>query len=300
MMRTILIDSSALCYQAAFADGMGDLSYNNAYTGVIYGFLRQLLSISEVMHSNQFVFCWDGPRSHCVRKKAFPGYKDREKSYTSEEDRKKWELNYAQFTKLRTDIIPSLGFVNSFYLPGFEADDIIGKIVRSYYQDEWGGFFVVSSDEDLYQLLDDCVMYKLKKKVFYGAAQFAEEHGIAPRQWAEVKAIAGCNSDTVPGVPGVGEKTVIKYLRGELAHHLKTYERIVDNMDSDECSDTLVAFNRKLVTLPHAECPPIQLFEFRDHPLSYQQSVKVFQGNGFRSFLTGKHADAWRRMIEMR
>ena len=36
-----------------------------------------------------------------------------------------------------------------------------------------------------------------------------------PADWPMVKAIAGCNSDNIPGVRGIGEKIASAYIRGE-------------------------------------------------------------------------------------
>jgi 5'-3' exonuclease len=58
-----------------------------------------------------------------------------------------------------------------------------------------------------------------------------------------VKKIAGCNSDCVPGVQGVAEKTAIKYLTGDLKTTTKKYQDIVNNGE-------VIERNHKLVVLP--------------------------------------------------
>jgi len=64
-------------------------------------------------------------------------------------------------------------------------------------------------------------------KMMLTEAWLIGEYGIAPSQWADVKAIAGCSSDGVEGVRGVGEKTAAKFLRGNLKPASKAHQAIV-------------------------------------------------------------------------
>ena len=52
----------------------------------------------------------------------------------------------------RINIIPKMGFKNSFIRTGQEADDIIAQLTIDY-----PGMTIVSNDKDLYQLLDNCI-----------------------------------------------------------------------------------------------------------------------------------------------
>ncbi len=66
-------------------------------------------------------------------------------------------------------------------------------------------------------------MWNPHKKQSVTCDTFYAEWGLKPPQWAHVKAFAGCNTDDVVGVRGAGEKTVARYLRGELPTHHKVY-----------------------------------------------------------------------------
>jgi len=108
----------------------------------------------------------------------------------------------------------------------------------------------------LYQLLAANVrLYNPARRRMMTASRFREEYGLAPRDWVRVKAIGGCSSDGVPGVPGVAQKTAIKYLRGLLLPHHKAYQAI----ESPEGMERM-AFNLPLVSLPFppARRPPIR------------------------------------------
>ena len=97
---------------------------------------------------------------------------------------------------------------------------------------------VVSTDKDLYQLIDPqtAVFRPGAKENMLTVQSFHRLFdGLSPADWVRVKALAGCNSDGVPGLRGVAEKTAIKAIQGSLtgkrmdavAKHLQTpeYER---------------------------------------------------------------------------
>ena len=58
-----------------------------------------------------------------------------------------------------------------------------------------------------------------------------EKYRIKPFEWHKVKAIAGCSSDNVKGVAGVGEITAIKYLKGELKKESKAHQNIINKLE---------------------------------------------------------------------
>jgi len=69
-------------------------------------------------------------------------------------------------------------------------------------------------------------MWNPQKKQAITAESFGREWGIDPTMWADVKAIAGCSTDNVQGVKGVGEKTAVKFLTGGLGPDTKAFDRI--------------------------------------------------------------------------
>jgi DNA polymerase-1 len=220
-MKTLLIDCSFLCHRAIHT--MGHLSAGNHRTGVIFGFLKQIQSISNDWDSNKLIFCWDSKKSK--RKVLFPGYKDRVSKLT-EAEKEEREIQYAQFDQLREWVIPTMGFSNSFHQSGYEADDIMAAIALNYDRD----FLMVTADEDMFQILDMTDMWSpTKPEVVHTYKSFENKWGIFPEQWADVKALAGCKSDTVPGISGVGEKKAAAWLRKEMNPKTETYNKIKNN-----------------------------------------------------------------------
>lgn len=202
----ILLDCNALCYQAFYT--MNGLTKSDGTpTGIVYGFWLQIKNIVTNCNDPYIVFCWDSDKSY--RMNLYPEYKsNRDKK--REENPEIFEAFY-QFEELHKKIIPQLGFVNNYRFEGFEADDIIAQICMQNKNDK---IIIASNDQDLYQLLvpKTVWMYKPAKGKIYTWNDFLDEYHIEPYMWVYVKAIAGCHTDNVQGIKGVGEKTAIKYL----------------------------------------------------------------------------------------
>ena len=111
------------------------------------------------------------------------------------------------------DLIPQFALirqaVHAFDLPcleqsGFEADDLIATYARLACE-RGATTTIVSSDKDLMQLVNDCVMmYDTMKDRRIGIAEVIEKFGVPPDKVVEVQALAGDSTDNVPGVPGIG------------------------------------------------------------------------------------------------
>ena len=296
----IVIDSSSLGHQARFSTG--ELSYQSVATGVIYGFFRQVLSLVNTLQTTNLIFCWDG-RSY-LRKKLYPEYKkSRSQEQLSPEEKKELELAYIQFEQIYGDILPVLGFRNNFQVHGYEADDIIAYIVKEYDSD----FVVVSSDQDLYQLLDYCRMYSQKRKAYYTKNHFVKDYGIQPSQWIDVKAICGCSSDNVEGIKGVGEKTASKYVHGALSETTQAFRKIQDEVNAENDyyamadpnqAPPMLVRNRRLVSLPMEGFPGVELVP--DVCGSYSDFEMMARKYGFKSLLSGRMADEWKALFHRR
>src|SRR5262249_32324897 len=119
------------------------------------------------------------------------------------------------------DLIPQFGLireaVRAFDLPcleqaGFEADDLIATYVREACE-TGSSATIVSSDKDLMQLVNDCVvMYDTMKDKKIGIAEVIEKFGVPPEKVIEVQSLIGDSSDNVPGVPGIGVKTAAQLI----------------------------------------------------------------------------------------
>jgi len=99
-------------------------------------------------------------------------------------------------------------------LAGYEADDVIGTLARKAAAESYE-VFVVSSDKDMLQLVDDrvCVLNPPKDNLICDAAKVEEILGVPPARVVDVMALRGDSVDNIPGAPGIGDKGSVEIIR---------------------------------------------------------------------------------------
>jgi DNA polymerase-1 len=139
-------------------------------------------------------------------------------------------------------------------MKGFEADDVIGTLAKKA-ADEGFPVYVVSSDKDMLQLVNDrvCVLNPPKDNLICDARKVEEILGVPPERVVDVMALRGDSIDNVPGAPGIGDKGSVDLIQkfGSLENLLdhadevdkKTYrESLLNNRDT-------ILFSREMVTI---------------------------------------------------
>src|SRR5437588_2245827 len=194
------------------------------------------------------------------------------------------------------DLIPQFSFirdaVRAFDLPcleqaGFEADDLIATYVREACEAGATGI-IVSSDKDLMQLVNDCViMYDTMKDKKIGIPEVMEKFGVPPNKVIEVQALIGDSTDNVPGVPGIGVKTAAQLIceygdletllarAGEIKQQ-KRRETLIDHAERRRLS-------KRLVTLDVDVKLDVPLADLSVHDPDYQRLVAFLNGKEFSS-----------------
>jgi DNA polymerase I len=236
----LVFDVDCLGYRAFYKTG--HLEWDGQPTGVVYGVLQTVRNLMDRFNTQRIVFCFDDGEP--VRKAALSSYKGARKlkrEQMSEDDRARWQSMKKQINDLKTKLLFKIGFMNVLWQYGYEADDLIASVCHSVSDD----IIIVSSDQDLYQLLSKGVcIYHPQKDQIYDRSDLIADYGITPRHWAMVKAIAGCTSDSITGVPGVGEVTAIKYITGELPSSHRSFKKIIQYKED-------IQRNLNLTTIPY-------------------------------------------------
>lgn len=288
----IIIDCSNICYAAAYT--LQRLSMEEKPTGILFGFLMQVLALSKRFSTNRFIFCWDSRKSY--RKLIYPEYKEGRRKDLSPREREDLQNAFIQFDELREKVLPALGFRNNFLWTGYEADDLMAVAA---YEVAPGDVILVSSDNDLWQLLDSRVsIYSLKKKALFTEVDFFREWGVPPAAWVDVKVLAGCPGDNVKGIEGVGPKTAVKYIANSLGEG-KIKSRIDDCVQKIG-TGSLLDMNTRLVKLPFRGVRPLPDLVLGEEKFRSKDFVDVFDKYGFASFLTEKTFSEWQEGFDLR
>lgn len=212
--KIILIDSNSLIYRAFYA--LPPLSNSKGLiTNAIFGYLSMLVNLIENEHPTHLcaIFDMKGPT---FRNELYADYKRTRKPMPDE---------LAEQIPLLKDLLCSLG-INVIGISGYEADDIIGTLSKKFKQE----VAIVSGDRDMLQLVDESTKVFLTKRgvseiIKYDLITLKLE-GFTPEKIIEYKALAGDQSDNIPGAPGVGEKTALKLLE-----KYGTVEMLINNAD---------------------------------------------------------------------
>lgn len=255
----IVVDCMAICYQIGYSTQAKGLPLKNS---IVYGFLSRILDMGEMFETNQIIFCFDS--SFSKRKELLGTYKQERKANLSTSQKAVRSAVHEQSRFLQHTLLPAMGFRNILCEHGLEADDLIAKLVLNPLPD----FVIASQDEDLYQCLAPNVrMYKPRSNKEYTYKQFKKEWGLDPKDWAEVKAIAGCKSDNIKGIDGVGEKTAAKYLRGE-----KIKDALLERINSNT---EFIDRNFEITALPHPDTPEWKIREDDFHADVFAEVAKT-------------------------
>ncbi len=90
---------------------------------------------------------------------------------------------------------------------GFEADDIIGTLVKGLSNDN-NVIYIVTGDKDMTQLVSENVfVFDKMKNLLIGEKEVIEKFGVKPALITDYLALCGDTSDNIPGAPGIGDKT---------------------------------------------------------------------------------------------
>lgn len=245
----LIIDANYLCHRAFYA--MGGLQFRGNLTGVIYGVMRDINILRERFDTDDLIFTFDSKTN--FRKKIYPQYKagrQADERLLSKDQIWVRDQFYRQVKKLRTEYLPEIGFRNILQTKGFEADDIIASLCL--HTCNHAKSFIVSADEDLFQCLRENVsLWNPRSQRLITERTFLRDYGIYPKSWAMVKAIAGCKTDNIQGIRGIGEKTALKFIKGSLKSN-PTAERIT-------AENQMTKTNLRLVNLPFEGTPIYKL-----------------------------------------
>lgn len=192
------------------------MSSNGQPMGGVLGYLRSLQKYIREIKPDEIVIVWDGPGGSRKKKTIISNYKEGRspiklnrnvKMLTDDE-----EIENKVWQQLRlTEYLNNFPIIQIME-PEIEADDLIAFVSQHSKYDDWAKI-IVSSDKDFLQLCSgNTLLYRPIKNEFFTWKKVVEEYGIHPNNFTLARAMAGDKSDNIPGIQGVGLKTVSKNL----------------------------------------------------------------------------------------
>jgi 5'-3' exonuclease len=205
---------------------------NGAHIGGLGGFFRSLGALTRQIQPTQIIVVFDGVGSSNNRKNIIPEYKSNRNltrvtkhelfDNIDEED----DAKVSQIVRI-VEYLQTLP-VKVISLDRVEADDIIAHLSQVLPQKEDEKVFIVSSDKDYLQLVSkQVIVYRPIEKEFFTESVVKEKFGLDPHNFILMKTLLGDASDALPGIKGLGAKTLFKKFPELTSKHL-SFDDIID------------------------------------------------------------------------
>jgi DNA polymerase I len=204
--RLLLLDGHSLAYRAFFALPVENFSTTTGQpTNAVYGFTAMLINILRDEQPTHVAVAFDRSEP-TFRHEQWVEYKA---------NRRETPTDFRGQVSLIHEVLTALG-IKQISAPGYEADDVIATLAT---QGAAAGMdvLIVTGDRDTLQLVTGQVTVLMTRRGISEMTRFTpgavkEKYGLTPGQYPDFAAVRGDPSDNLPNIPGVGEKTAIKWV----------------------------------------------------------------------------------------
>lgn len=220
----VLIDGSSYLYRAFHA--LPPLTNQSGQpTGATFGVLRMVRKLIDEEQPTRVAVIFDA-KGKTFRHEIFSEYKAH-RPPMPDDLRCQIEPLHACIKALGIPLIS---------IPGVEADDVIGTLAKHAVTQDYK-VLISTGDKDMAQLVDDDIsLINTMNESRMNAQGVQEKFGVEPCQIIDYLALMGDKSDNIPGVPGVGPKTAVKWLnqyhtmQGVIKHAAEVKGKIGDKL----------------------------------------------------------------------
>lgn len=206
--KLFLLDAYALIFRAHFAFSKNPrVNSKGQNTSAVFGFVNSLLEILNKEKPTHIGVAFD-TKAATFRHERFPEYK-------ANRDETPEDIRWA------APVIKNL--LGAFNIPvleldGFEADDIIGTFAKVAARKDFE-VFMMTPDKDYAQLVEEHIYLYKPAYMGNGVDVLGIPEVLAKfeidkvDQVRDILGLEGDAVDNIPGIPGVGKKTAIKFVK---------------------------------------------------------------------------------------
>jgi 5'-3' exonuclease len=214
--RLMLLDTASLYFRAFFGVPDSFTAPDGTPVNAVRGLLDFIARLAADYRPTHLVCCWDNDWRPQWRVDLIPSYKAHrvEEVVPGAADVEEVPDPLSVQIPVILEVLEAFG-ITVIGADGYEADDVIGTLAT----DAGMPVDIVTGDRDLFQLVDDTaqvrVLYTARgvgKHERVTEAVVREKYGVDASQYADFATLRGDNSDGLPGVPGVGDKTAATLL----------------------------------------------------------------------------------------
>ena len=273
----ILIDGSSYLYRAFHAlpplvNSKGEPS------GAIYGVMNMIKKLLND-YSPQYVAVIFDAKGKTFRDDLYEDYKAHRDAMPDD---------------LVTQVEPLKEIIQAWGLPlltieNVEADDVIGTLTASALKKKWQ-VLISTGDKDMTQLVNPRVsLINTMTNTLLDSKGVQEKFGLPPECMIDYLSLVGDSSDNIPGIPGVGPKTAIKWLLEydsvkNLLKHAdkipgKVGERLRENKDKIDLWKTLVTIKQDVPL-------KIKIDDLTQKDQDIPKLIKLFKHYDFKNWVS--------------
>ena len=218
-----MLDGSALAYRSYFAFIRNPLiNSKGVNVSAVFGFAQSLLKILKEYKPDYVAVVFD-TKAPTFRHQIYADYKST-RNKMPDDMAEQLPLVYRTVEALNLPLLQQ---------EGFEADDLMGALAKQAAEKKLEAV-LVTGDKDFLQLVDGRIKVLNPHRAgqemeWIDAEKVKEKFGVPPEKVVDVLALMGDQSDNIPGIPGVGERTAI-----QLMQQFESLEDLLENVDKVE------------------------------------------------------------------
>lgn len=212
--RILLIDFLNLFFRCFSASPASNI--NGEHVGGISGSFYSILNAVQSLNPTRIIFVSDGENSAQRKRKLYPEYKQGRKMKVNLNRTYDFKDSDEEHQSLMTQMQRLIEYLDNMPVQivmceGVEADDVIAYIAQEVFTKDNEKIYIMSSDKDYLQLVNERIhIWSPTKKKLYFPDTLKDEYGISPQNFLLYRTLEGDVSDNLPGVHGVGRKSLIK------------------------------------------------------------------------------------------
>ena len=212
---------------------------NGNHIGGVTGFLKSVGYVIRKFKPSRVYVIFDGKGGSKRRREIYPDYKSGRKPLTrlnrtydmtteqDEQDLMRYELVIVAKALMKLPI-------TTITLDHVEADDIISYIAQ-HVVENGGESIIYSTDKDFLQLVGDGIkVWNPVRKKTYIPETVLEDYSIHPNNFLLYRALTGDTSDNLPGIKGLGMKTLLKIVPEFVTEQHLTFDDVIDAAENSK------------------------------------------------------------------
>lgn len=248
MKTFLIIDTFNFMHRAYHALPLTFVDKAGEPVNAVYGVGSMLINLLDTIKPHYIVSALDSAEPN-FRVEEFTGYKAHRKAVDNE---------FAIQIPKVVEIMETFGIKN-ITVNGYEADDIIGTLVKKFGKS--AEIVVISNDRDLWQLTPYGARIMVPDKNgsfnYIDSNSVKEIYQLDPHQIIDYKGLRGDPSDNIPGVYGIGDKTAKTLLQKydsieNLYQHIEEVtpesvkKKLIENCENAVLSKRLATINTEV------------------------------------------------------